>query len=124
MVEEIQSPASPGRSIVLVSLRQSSSADEFAGVFLDRSQSTDMNGSVTLMRNAQFVSYAMGGPVYRVGDITWYAVMRIWLTRHYLLLLIVVTLLSLLAAFWGYGWLSWHAQERLKLAQRGYTALE
>ena len=38
MVEEIPSPASPGRSIVLVSLRENSSADEFAGVFLDRSQ--------------------------------------------------------------------------------------
>ena len=47
--------------------------------------------------------------------------MRIWLTRHYLLLLLVVTLLSLLAALWAYGWLSWHAQERLALAEQDNT---
>jgi cellulose synthase (UDP-forming) len=117
MVEEIKSPASPDRSIVLVELRQDSSADDFAGVFLERSQSTDILGSVSLLDHAAFGSYALGGSTYHVGDITWYSVMRIWLARHYLLLLLVVTALSLLAAFWAYQWLSWHAHERLKLAE-------
>jgi cellulose synthase (UDP-forming) len=116
MVEEIASPAAPNRSIVLISLRQDSTADNFAAVFLDRSQSRDITGSVSLLRGAKFNSYSLGGPVYHVGDITQYTVMRIWLTKHYLLLLVVVTFLSLLAGWWGYGWLRWHAQERLMLS--------
>ncbi len=116
LVEEIQSPSSPDRSIVLVALKQNASADDFADVFSDRSQSQDITGTVSLLRNSQFMSYAMNGVTYHVGDITWFVLMRIWLTRHFLLLLFAVTALSFLAAFWVYGWMSWHARERLRLA--------
>jgi cellulose synthase (UDP-forming) len=116
VVEEIQSPSSPDRSIVLVALKQDASADDFAAVFSARSQSQDITGTVSLLRNSQFQSYAMNGVTYHVGDITWFALMRIWLTQHFLLLLFTVTALSFLAGFWVYGWMSWHARERLKLA--------
>jgi hypothetical protein len=42
--------------------------------------------------------------------------MRIWLTQHFLLLLLIVTALSFLAALWTREWLSKQASERLKLA--------
>jgi len=122
MVEEIKSPSSPDRSIVLVALKQDAAAVDFAAVFSDRSQSQDITNSVSLLRNSQFQSYPMNGVTYHVGDITWFALMRIWLTRHFLLLLFAVTALSFLAAFWVYGWMSWHARERLKLANQGNGA--
>lgn len=117
LVEEIHSPAALNRSIVLVALRDDASADAFETVFADRSQSRDITGSVSLLRNDQFDSYPLDGATYHVGDITWYARMRIWLTNHFLLLLAVATALSFLAAYWAYAWMSWHASQRLKLTE-------
>ena len=122
MIEEIQSPSSPDRSIVLVALRQDAAADAFAGIFLDRSQTHDIAGSVSLLRISQFTSYPMSGETYRVGDISWYAMMRIWFARHFLLLLLAVTALSFLVAAWTRGWLARRAHERLKLAEAASEA--
>jgi cellulose synthase (UDP-forming) len=119
VMEEIQSPVSPDRSFVLILLRQNSAADAFAGVFLDRSQSQDMNGSVSLLRNSKFESYRMDGSAYHVGNISHFALMRIYLTQHFLLLLLVATLLSFVLARWVHGWLIRASRERLKLAETG-----
>jgi cellulose synthase (UDP-forming) len=117
LVEEIESPSSPDRSIVLIALQQDSTAEVFEDVFLDRSQSRDISSSVSLLRNAKFESYRINGANYHVGDISWYAMMRIWLTQHFLLLFMVVTSLSFVVALWVRGWLSRKARERLKLAE-------
>jgi cellulose synthase (UDP-forming) len=116
MVEEIESPSSPVRSIVIVALKQDSSEDAFADVFLDRSQSTDISGSVSLLQNSKFASYTMDGKNYHVGSISAYAMMRIWLTQYFLPLLLVVTALSFVLAYWARGWLERRVAERLKLA--------
>jgi hypothetical protein len=42
--------------------------------------------------------------------------MRMWITRYFLLLLLTVTALSFLAAYWVYGWMAWHAHQRTRLA--------
>jgi cellulose synthase (UDP-forming) len=122
LIEEIQSPASPDRSFVLITLKQNSSAEAFAGAFLDRSQSRDMSGSVSLLRNAKFESYLIDGNTYHVGDISPFALMRIYLTQYFLLLLLLVTLLSFVLARWVHGWLTLAARERLKLAENGNLA--
>jgi cellulose synthase (UDP-forming) len=116
LIEEIKSPASPDRSIVVIALRQDSSADNFAAVLLDRSQSRDITGSASLLRNSRFDSYSMDSRSYHVGVISWYAMMRIWLTNYFLPLLLVVTALSFLLARWTFGWLARRASERLELA--------
>ena len=116
-VEEIESPASPDRSIVVVALAKDSSAGVFAEAFLDPSKSPDMTSSISLLRNSKIESYALNGFPYHVGDISWYAMMRIYLTQYFLLLLFVVSALSFLAAYYAYGWMAWHARERLKLAE-------
>ena len=117
VMEEIQSPVSPDRSFVLILLKQNSSADAFAGVFLDRSQSQAMSGSVSLLRNSKFESYRMDGSTYHVGNISHFALMRIYLTQYFLLLLLLVTLLSFVLARWVHGWLTRASRERLKLAE-------
>lgn len=116
LVEEIQSPASPDRSFVVIALKQNSSADAFTNVFLDRSESDDLSGSVSLLRHGKFVSYPTHGASYYVGNISSFALMRIWLTQYFLVLLLVVSALSFLAAVWLRDWLSRRARERLKLA--------
>jgi len=118
LVEEIQSPASPDRSIVLVELKNDAAAETFAEIFLDRSQTDDITGTVSLLHNSKFESYAMDGPTYHMGNLSWYAQMRIWLGRHFLLLLLLVSALTFLVAWWIYGYLARRVRERLKLAER------
>jgi cellulose synthase (UDP-forming) len=122
VMEEIQSPVSADRSFVLIMLRQNSSAEAFAGAFLARSQSRDMNGSVSLLRNAKFESYPMDGSHYNVGNISHFAQLRIYLTQNILWLLLVVTLLSFVIGRWVHQWLDRASRERLKLAETGHFA--
>jgi cellulose synthase (UDP-forming) len=116
LVGEIVSPVSADRSIVTIALRQDSDAGEFAGTMLDPIRSSGMTNSLTLLRNATFKSYASNVATYHVGNISWYAAMRIYLTRYFLLLLVFVLALSFLLARYAYAWMAWHAHERLKLA--------
>ena len=116
LIEETQSPASPDHSIVVIALKDDAAADPFASVFLDRSQTRDMTGPVSLFIGSQFRSYPAVGTPYHLGTITPYRRMRIWFGQYYLLLLIAATPLSLLMARWTYGWMARHAHERLRLA--------
>jgi cellulose synthase (UDP-forming) len=116
LIEEIKSPASRDRSFVLIVLRQDASAEAFAGAFLDRSQADEISASVSLLRNGQFTSYLTHGPSYQVGNISGFALMRIYLTRHFLLLFLTVAALSLVIARWTQDWLKRQARDRLKLA--------
>jgi cellulose synthase (UDP-forming) len=121
LVEEIESPSSPNRSVVVIALQRDASADVFAGVFLNRSQTRDITGSVSLLRGARFESYPVRGTTYYLGDLSWYAQMRAWFLSYYLLLLLAVTVLSTVVARWTRDWLGRRAQERLKLAETQNT---
>ncbi len=113
MIEGIQSPYYAGRSIVVVSLRNDDAVEEFADVFLERSQSSDIAHSVSLLRNQKFTSYAMQAATYHVGYISQYALLRLWLVEHFWILLGLVTLLSLWMASWIRDYLQWQAASRL-----------
>jgi cellulose synthase (UDP-forming) len=116
VVQEVQSPVSPDRSIVTITLRQDSIADQFTGTFLDSSRPSDTSGSMILVGNATLKSLPSNVASYHVGDITGYARMRIFLTQYFMALLIVALGLSFLCARFAHGWMAWHASERLKLA--------
>ena len=116
MVEEVMSPSSPDRTIVLIALKQESAAESFAGVLLDRSQTGDITGSVSLLRNSRFESFSVASRNYHVGSISWYAMMRIWFTQYFLALLLAVTAFSFVLAYWTHGWLARHAEERVSVA--------
>jgi cellulose synthase (UDP-forming) len=117
LIEEIKSPTSPDRSIVLIALQDSATADTFISVLLDRSHSGDVAGSVSLLRNARFESYPVESDAYHVGNISWYAKMRIWMTQNFLQLLLVVSTLTFFLAAYIRNWLSARASERLKLGE-------
>lgn len=117
MVAETKSPVSPDRSIVTIALGVNSAADEVAAVLLDPSQSSNITGSYSLLRNLSFKSYTSRVAAYHVGNISWYATMRIYLTQYFVLLLLVVLALSFLSARYAYGWMAWRAHQRLKLAE-------
>ena len=116
LVEEIQSPVSADRSIVTMTLRQDSVADHLAGMLLDSTRPSDTGGSMILLRNSGLQALPSTVAQYQVGTISGYARMRILLTEYYWGLLIVGLAFSFLCARYLYGWMAWHAQERLKLS--------
>jgi cellulose synthase (UDP-forming) len=118
LVQEAMSPASHDRSIVMLAIRQDSSVDPFASVFLDRSQTRDMTGPVSLLIGGKLQSYPLAGARYHVGEASPYVRLRIWFGGSYLLLLFAVTPLTLLVALWTYGWMARRAHERLKLGEK------
>ncbi|WP_245818098.1 UDP-forming cellulose synthase catalytic subunit [Granulicella rosea] len=115
VLEGIQSPFSAGNSIVVVAMRNDEAADRFADVFLERSQSSDISQSVSLLRDGRFSSYTMDTPVYHVGDIAAYPLLRIWLAEHVWLLLFVVGAFSLVLATYIRDYLALLAEERLRV---------
>ncbi|HEY0306783.1 MAG TPA: UDP-forming cellulose synthase catalytic subunit [Acidobacteriaceae bacterium] len=115
MIEGIQSPYYAGRSIVLMELRNDDAIDKFADVFLERSQSSDISHSVSLLRNGRFTSYDMAPFMYHVGYISSYALMRLWLAEHFWILLLVVTIFGLITARWVSDYISWRAANRLRV---------
>jgi cellulose synthase (UDP-forming) len=118
VVEEIRSPIALDGSIVVVALKQDSSAADFSAALVERSQSEDMTGPVSLLQGGRFASYQVDEPAYHVGALTWYATMRFYLAQYFLLLLVLVALLSLLLAWYIYQWMAWHAQERVRLRSK------
>jgi cellulose synthase (UDP-forming) len=118
MIEGIESPYFHGRSIVVMSLRNDDAVDDFADVFLERSQSSDIAQTVSLLRNGKFSSYAMESPEYHVGNIAKYPLMRVWLTEHFWVLLLVVCLLSLALATYARDYLALLAEQRLQVDAR------
>jgi cellulose synthase (UDP-forming) len=115
IIEGIESPFYTGRSIVLLEIRNDGAVDEFANVFLERSQSSDIAHSMALLRNAKFSSYQMGARTYHVGTISSYSQLRIWLAEHFWLLLCVVCVVGLLLAAWINEYLTWLAASRLEV---------
>ena len=114
VMEGVESPYAPGHSLVAIALRDGASEQVFANTFLDRSQSSDVNGSVSLLRGSRFVSYDLPTPQFHVGTISPYAALRIWLARYFVLLLLLVAMCTLLLGRWMREWLHVLAEERLR----------
>ncbi len=117
LIEQVRSPLSPDRSIVVIELRQESAADAFASVISRQLQPQDMTGPLSFLRGARFESYQADARSYEVGEISSYHRMRIFLADQFLLLLSAVALMSLLIARFAHHWLAWRAQGRLDLSQ-------
>jgi cellulose synthase (UDP-forming) len=115
MVEGIESPIFRGRSIVVMSLRNDDAVDNFADVFLERSQSSDIAQTVSVLRGGKFSSYAMDTPTYHVGNIAPYTMMRVWLAENFWILLLVVFGFSLVLARYARDYLALLTTQRLQV---------
>ncbi len=114
ILEGLQSPFFPGRSIVLVDVRNEAAIDSFADVFLDRSQSSDISQTVSLFRGGTLSSYTLDTSFYHVGSISKYSLMRIWCAQYFWMLLGVMTLASVVLATYLRDHLDLMIKERLQ----------
>ncbi len=122
ILEGVQSPISPGRSVVLISLRNEDALTTFAEAFLDRSQSSDISQTVSMFRDGRFTSYAVDTSFYHVGSISTYALMRIWFAQYFWILLGFVSFSSLLLATYVRDHINLLTEERLQGTQQSTAA--
>jgi cellulose synthase (UDP-forming) len=115
MIEGMESPFFRGRSIVVMALGSDDAVDDFADVFMERSQSSDISQTVSLLRNGKFTSYALETPEYHVGNISSYPLMRIWFAEHFGVLLLAVFLFSLVLATYARDFLVLQTASRLQV---------
>lgn len=115
LIQGIQSPVSPGHSIVMIALRDDGAAKVFDDVFVDRSQSSDIGSSISLLRQGKFQSYGMNDRVYHVGNLSPYRVMRIWMAQYFLSLVVVMVIFSLILGAWLYQYIAAKARARLAI---------
>ena len=69
------------------------------------------------MRDSSFQSYESENGGYHAGSVSWFSTMRLYLTQYFLLLLVAVLALSFVSARFAYGWMAWHARQRLILGE-------
>jgi cellulose synthase (UDP-forming) len=123
VVEGIQSPYATDRSLVVVAMRDDSIEPMFADLFLERSQSSDISHTVSVLRGTHFLSYDLNVTRYHVGTISHYTAMRIWLTQYFWMLLLAVAFCTVILGRWVRDYLQQRADERLSTASNDAHAL-
>ena len=76
-------------------------------------QSSDVSGSVSVLRGTEFQSLPVGAQVYYVGVLPWWTQLRLWAAEYPWLIAIVVVLLAFLLAIWTRQSLRSKARARL-----------
>ncbi|KAA6463406.1 UDP-forming cellulose synthase catalytic subunit [Acidobacteria bacterium AB60] len=117
VIQEIRSPASRDRSIVTIVLSQESAANEVSDLLLDSSRSSEMAGGLVTVRNSTFSSFQTSAEAYHLGEVSWFALVRKYAVRYYLLLLVLLVSIHFLCARIVYGWMRRHARERLMASE-------
>jgi cellulose synthase (UDP-forming) len=114
IIEGIENPWAPGRSIVVIALKNSATGTQFADAFLHWSQSSDISNSVSVLHGNNFSSYQLGNNVYHVGNIPWWTALRLWFMQYPLVVVLLILLISFLLASWARLWLRRRARVRLQ----------
>jgi cellulose synthase (UDP-forming) len=117
IVEGLESPYTSKRSIVLINLKDPSSAGPFLTSFLKVSQSGDISGTVSVLQGADFQSYRIGNSVYQVGYLPWWEAVSLWFTQVPWTVALGVLAISFLFAVWIRAWLRKRARIRLQVYQ-------
>jgi cellulose synthase (UDP-forming) len=115
VIEGVESPYSPGRSVVVINVRDAATYEDFLTTFLKVQQSSDINGTVSVLHGSLFQSFRIGGNVYHLGTLPPWTRMTIWFTQVPWLAAVLALGLAFLLAIWMRIWLRAHARKRLQL---------
>jgi len=115
VIEGIESPYSPGNSVVVINVKDGATYDNFLTSFLKIQQSSDINGSVSVLHGSLFQSFRIGTSSYHIGKLPPWTLLTIWFTQVPWLAAVVAMGLSFLLAIWVRIWLRSHARKRLQL---------
>jgi len=115
VIEGLESPFMPGRSVVVINVKDAATYDQFLTSFLKVQQSSDINGSVSVLHGTLFQSFRLGNGSYHIGKLPTWTLMTIWFTQVPWLAALGAMGLAFLLAIWIRIWLRTHARKRLQL---------
>jgi cellulose synthase (UDP-forming) len=115
VIEGIESPYLPGRSIVVINVKDAATYDNFLTTFLKVQQASDVNGTVSVLHGSLFQSFRIGGGSYHIGTLPLWTRLTIWFTEVPWLAAGMAGGLAFLLAIWVRIWLRTHARKRLQL---------
>jgi cellulose synthase (UDP-forming) len=115
VIEGVESPYSPGRSIVLINVKDAATYDPFLTTFLKVQQSSDINGTVSVLHGSLFQSFRLGSGAYHIGTLPPWTRLTLWFMQVPWLAALVALGLAFVLAIWVRIWLRTHARKRLQL---------
>jgi cellulose synthase (UDP-forming) len=115
VIEGIESPFFAGRSVVVINVKDAATYDTFLTTFLKVQQSSDINGTVSVLHGSLFQSFRIGGGVYYIGSLPPWTRITLWFMQVPWLAALGALALSFLLAIWVRIWLRTHARKRLQL---------
>jgi len=115
VIEGVESPFTRGRSVVVINVKDAATYDQFLTSFLKVQQSSDINGSVSVLHGTLFQSFRLGTSSYHIGKLPTWTLLTIWFTQVPWLAAVGAMGLAFLLAIWIRIWLRTHARKRLQL---------
>ena len=115
VIEGLESPFEKGRSIVVINVKDAATYEQFLTSFLKVQQSSDINGSVSVLHGTLFQSFRLGTGSYTIGKLPPWTLLTIWFTQLPWLAAVGAMALAFLLAIWVRIWLRTHARKRLQL---------
>lgn len=115
LIEGLEWPRGSKRSVVLMTVRDGSTIPNFLSTFLKSSQSSDVSQSVSVLQGPKFVSYRIGGDVYRVGSLSPWIHINILFSQFPWLVVVVAFLLCFVMAMLLRAMLRARARRRLEV---------
>ena len=115
VIEGIESPFKPGRSLVVINVKDSSTYDNFIATFLKIQQASDISGSVSVLHGSLFQSFRIGSGGYHIGTLPTWTLLTLWFTQIPWFAPIAALALAFLLAIWLRIWLRNHARKRLQM---------
>jgi len=115
VIEGIESPYMPGRSVVVVNVKDAATYEAFLTTFLKVQQASDINGTVSVLHGSLFQSFRIATSMYHIGTLPWWTQMTMWFTQVPWLASVVVLILCAALAIWVRIFLRNHARKRLQL---------
>jgi cellulose synthase (UDP-forming) len=98
LIEGIEWPGGSNRSVVLIALRDHAVISNFLSVFLKSSQSSDISQSVSVLHGSHFVSYRIGNDVYKVGSLSLWIRLNMFLSDYPWVMVVVIIFCCILLA--------------------------
>jgi cellulose synthase (UDP-forming) len=90
LIEGIEWPARSNRSVIVIVLRDKDIVSNFLSVFLNRSQSSDISQSVSVLHGSRFSSYRIGDDVYHVGLLSRWVQLKMLFEEYPSLMVLVI----------------------------------
>ena len=114
-VEELASPLYSGRTAVVLGIPgPKEGLNAFETALAGGAGIEQIQGSLSLLQGNRFHSFDFNSRAYTLGDLPWYAYLRFWLARHYLLIPVILLALAFLLSTRIGVWLEERARFRVE----------